>query len=222
MNRVWERLTDWEKSPVYRYLRNKSAGRELKKLIVELKDGEILARHHAAWALGGIGGPTAVSALIISLGGEDWVDRLRIAEALGEIKDPSAVPALISVLKDNRSVVRMGAAEALGELKDPSAIPSLIDSVNSWDKPVRKRAAEALIKIEPRNYKNLLLLRSAARKARNEGKPTDGFLKVYNEWSKELGKDADEFVSAAKTLPKPRVPRKPDSVERVQLRKVRA
>jgi HEAT repeat protein len=55
----------------------------------------------AAEALGKLGDPQAIPALIKALGDSDWDVRCAAAEALGKIGDPQAVPALIQALGDS-------------------------------------------------------------------------------------------------------------------------
>jgi HEAT repeat protein len=76
-------------------------------------------------ALGKLGDPQAVPALIQALGDSDSAVRAAAAEALGAIGDPQAVPALIQALGDSDCDVRRAAAEALGKLGDPQAVPPL-------------------------------------------------------------------------------------------------
>jgi HEAT repeat protein len=65
---------------------------------------KMCARLLAAWALedalGKIGDPQALPALLEALKDENGYVRRAAAEALGEIGDPQAVPALLEALKD--------------------------------------------------------------------------------------------------------------------------
>jgi hypothetical protein len=69
-----------------------------------------------AKALGTIGNPEAVAALIQALNHEDSSVRGSAAKALGEIGNPEAVAALIQALNDEDDSVRGSAAEALGNI----------------------------------------------------------------------------------------------------------
>jgi HEAT repeat protein len=83
-------------------------------------------RARAADALGMLGDPAAVPALLDAL--KDEVDAVRghAASALGRIGDRRATDALIAMLGDSDVWLRWAAAEGLGYLGDPAAaIPIL-------------------------------------------------------------------------------------------------
>ena len=101
----------------------------------------------AAEALGKIGDPRAVEALITALKDESVSDNVRQAagEALGKIGDARAVEPLIAILKNGSSDVRQAAAEALGKVGDARAVEALITALKQekyWS--LRQAAAEAL------------------------------------------------------------------------------
>ena len=276
MSKIWNHLTDWERSPIYAYFKSKIVERQVKELIAALKDEDIDSRKYAADALGELKDPTATPALTDALEDEDPFVRLHAAGALGKIRDPTATPALIVALKDENWIVREESAWALGEIKGSSAGPALIDALKDeyWNvnvkasqalikigKPVvpmlgdaiksefwkvrlhaanalgaskdpatvsllidtlgddyfsiRRNAVDALKKTVPGNQGGLKLLRKKMREAKQEGKHTEEFIEVYTCWSNELRTRANRHVSAAKTLPKPRVPGKPGSNNRI-------
>ncbi len=84
-------------------------------------------RKAAAYALGLVGDPSAVGALLETLedASEHPETRGMAAEALASIGDPSAVAPLVEALGDPAVEVRFWAAFALGELADEAAIPAL-------------------------------------------------------------------------------------------------
>jgi hypothetical protein len=94
-------------------------------LIRALVDGEQPAlRAAAAEALGEIGVPTAVPALVTALGDEDRDVRTSAAAALGQVSDTSAVPALAAALGSGQHEVDRALAGALLAL-GPSGMAAL-------------------------------------------------------------------------------------------------
>jgi len=115
-------------------------------LIQALGDSDSEVRLAAAWALGDLGDPQAVPALIQALR-DHWDVRRSAAEALVKIGTP-AVPPLIQALGDSDWDVRRAAAEALGKLGDPQAIPALIEALGDYRDDVRRAAQQAIQQIE--------------------------------------------------------------------------
>ncbi|RZB28729.1 MAG: hypothetical protein AEth_01845 [Candidatus Argoarchaeum ethanivorans] len=109
-------------------------------LLKDLEDGDEDLRGYSAWALGKIGNPSVVPALIKALEDSIFVQDYA-AEALGKMGDSSVVPALIKALVDNNLV---GAAEALGKIGDSSAVPDLIKALGDSNYMMRFHATEAL------------------------------------------------------------------------------
>jgi HEAT repeat protein len=111
-------------------------------LIDALRDDDPRIRQAACTALGKIGDPSAVPALIACL------DQRNISEvaanALVQIGKP-AVPALIETLTNPNERVRKAACTALGQIGDPSAVPALITCLDYWY--ISQAAANALIQI---------------------------------------------------------------------------
>ncbi len=93
-----------------------------------LGDSNSDVRWNAAVALGKIGTPEAVPALIAALGNSDSSVRWKAAEALEEIGTPEAVAALIAALGDSDSSVRWKAAEALGKIGTLDTLKQIISS----------------------------------------------------------------------------------------------
>jgi hypothetical protein len=113
-------------------------------------------RRDAAEALGQIGDPGAVVALIDALRDDNSSVRQAAAEALGRIGDASAVAPLLVSLKDPSSGVRCAAARALGQIGDRLAVDPLIVALadSSWS--VRESVAVALGHIpDPRAAESL-------------------------------------------------------------------
>jgi len=102
----------------------------------------------APQALGKIGNPQAVPALLQALKDKEWRVRWAAAEALESIGDPQAVPALIQALKNEDLWVRQAAAGALGKIGVP-VVPALMEALKDRDEDVRGAAARALLKLLP-------------------------------------------------------------------------
>jgi HEAT repeat protein len=100
-------------------------------------------------ALGKIGDPQAVPALMEALKDRDERCAPGGGGALGKIGDPQAVPALMEALKDRDENVRRAAAEALGKIGDRQAVPALLEALKDRNEDVRQAAAEALWKLLP-------------------------------------------------------------------------
>ncbi|MCW3052072.1 MAG: lyase domain protein repeat-containing protein [Chthonomonadales bacterium] len=142
--------------------------------IAKLKDADPNVRRVAVNALGKIGDPSAIPALIGAL--TDTSDFVRLAaatelwkigapairalgralrdsyhydiyhswEAIRETGDKSSLPLLIEALKDTNSEVRWFAAHMLEQIGDPAAVPSLCDALGDENLDVCVLAAVAL------------------------------------------------------------------------------
>ena len=98
----------------------------------------------AAEALGEIGDPSAVTALVHVLTAERYsAVRWKAAEALAKIGEPAVKP-LINQLGNPSDDVRWKTAIALGDIGDPRAVEPLIRLLGDTDPYVRGRAAYAL------------------------------------------------------------------------------
>jgi len=93
--------------------------RSVSPLCAMLKS-ECNLRQHAAEALGEIGDPRAVGALIGALGDARYVVRIAAIRALGRIGDRRAIEPLVTVLGDCDSSIRRIAAAALIRIGAPS------------------------------------------------------------------------------------------------------
>ena len=130
-------------------------------LIALLKDKDRAVREDAAIALGMIGDPSAVPALIEAL--QDGQVKVRAIMALGMIGDRSAVEPLIRILEgigiyqkgtptpgcivSEEWMVREQAAMALGHINDLRSVPALLQGLK--DTRLRDKAASALVELGP-------------------------------------------------------------------------
>ncbi len=101
-------------------------------------------RRAAAEALGQIGHPLAVPALITVLADDNWFVRWAGAYALGQIGESSVVNDLMTLLRDSHEKVRWAAAEALGKIGNPQAAPALIQALKDANWDVCKAASRSL------------------------------------------------------------------------------
>jgi HEAT repeat protein len=100
-------------------------------------------RLEAARALGRLGHPEALSALVKAMGDEEVAVRWAAAKALARIGEV-AIPALAATLQGEGGRLSPYALWSLGEIGSPSAVDALSDAVRSplWE--VRWSAAKAL------------------------------------------------------------------------------
>src|SRR6266581_125638 len=135
--------------------------RPVPPLIALLKDKDRAVREDAAIALGMIGDPSAVPALIEAM--QDGAVRVRAIMALGMIADPRSVEPLIRVLEgvginlkgspmpgcilSEEWFIREEAAKALGHLNDVRSVPALLQSLKITQ--IREKASQALIELGP-------------------------------------------------------------------------
>jgi HEAT repeat protein len=115
-------------------------------------------RSAAADALGSLGDPVAVPALVEALKDKNYVS-VCAAAALAKIRDPRAVEPLIAVLQDQDKfwVPRGAAAVALGNLGEMAtpALPALREAFKydcdglgeKWDLRAREAVADAIAHI---------------------------------------------------------------------------
>jgi HEAT repeat protein len=123
-------------------------------IIARINDEVLAVGHAAAEALGKIGDPAAVPALIEVLSSlhADWVMCINAAQALGALGDVQAVPAMMDLFRrrwDNipglnaTPPVRKNVIEALAKLGE-NAVPHLLTALNDSDVKVRHGAVEVL------------------------------------------------------------------------------
>jgi HEAT repeat protein len=138
-------------------------------LCCTLRFGEGKMRQLAAGALGTIGDPRAVKALISGLGEEGDISmHQECAEALGKIGS-HAVSPLIDVLLRGNLGDRKTAAEVLTKMGSPGISP-LVDVLLSGDWREREAAAEALRRIGAPAVEALV------ERLRNSDRSSDGAL----------------------------------------------
>ena len=115
-------------------------------LTAALTHGQPLARAGAAEALGGIGAPAAVSALITAFHGPTTPDAVREGAivGLGRSGDPRVIPTLVQALADQDGVIA-GAAQTwlLTPALAKPAIPMLVAAL-AQPTPIPFNAAETL------------------------------------------------------------------------------
>lgn len=133
---------------------------DVEVLIAMLRMRDANMREHAAEALGHLGDPRAVVALMdVVRSDADASVREHAAESLGHLGDADAVAALTDVVRnDTNASVREHAAEALGYLGDSRARAALVTVVGvDRDDGVREHAVVALGRLkDPAAYEFLL------------------------------------------------------------------
>ena len=181
---LWQKLTDWDRSPVLNYFKikyysflllddrtNLEATEKLSSMAEKtdisclipqlmhlLGDHNRDVRSNATTLLIKIG-KSAVPILMNVLEKHDEKSN-SISWILGEMGEP-AVPALIKALKNENEYVRKDAAYALGKAALCSTVPSLLVCLNDEVELVRRKASWALYKIargqiEKENYPRAL------------------------------------------------------------------
>ncbi len=112
-----------------------------------IKDDDWWVRTRAADALGKIGGPRVVDAVIELIRDEDEEVRRAAIEILNQTKDERAVNFLIEATKDKDWWVSERAVDALAEIGSKKAVPALIDAAENRQHPLaadgRARARQA-------------------------------------------------------------------------------
>ena len=125
--------------------------------VSRLADEDLSVRRAAAGALGELGDPRAVDALMAALQDRDDSVRKAAARAMGEIGDSRAVESLIRALWDKNGGVGQAAAHALGKIGDSRAVGPLSVALGDGFRNVRWAAAGALGELgDPRAVKPLI------------------------------------------------------------------
>lgn len=121
--------------------------RDVPALVRLLERGDPSVRHLAAGALGELGDPAALTALLSALAGPDEEGvRWRAAEGLARLGGP-AVPGLAALAGDSDPDVRWKAIVALGDIGDPRAAPALRDRLADPDRFVRGRSVSSIARL---------------------------------------------------------------------------
>ncbi|MCS7066958.1 MAG: HEAT repeat domain-containing protein, partial [Fimbriimonadales bacterium] len=95
-------------------------------------------RRAAARALGEIGDPRAIPALLQMLQDPTSDIVAECAEALGKIGSPDATPHLLPLLQAERIETRLAVAQALRQIGDPRAIAALLERLKEATGPLEQ------------------------------------------------------------------------------------
>jgi HEAT repeat protein/beta-lactamase regulating signal transducer with metallopeptidase domain len=133
-------------APVQRQQQDTGAQRVVAALLKALDDPVADVRRDAAYALGNLGAPGAVSALEAKVARDpDPAMREMATWALGQIGSRAATAVLgDAARRDSTEDVRAMAVWALGQLSDPQSVPALTAVLADRSEEVRGRAAWAL------------------------------------------------------------------------------
>ncbi|HKU16955.1 MAG TPA: HEAT repeat domain-containing protein, partial [Steroidobacteraceae bacterium] len=104
-------------------------------------------RSRAADALGKIGGPRVIDAVLHLVGDQDEDIRRAAVEILNQTKDDRAIGHLIDATKDKDWWVSERAVDALAEIGSKKAVPTLMDLLNSDNTRSLPTVARALGKL---------------------------------------------------------------------------
>jgi HEAT repeat protein len=118
-------------------------------LATALSSWDLEMRKKVARALGRMGNPRAIPALVAMLDDEYVTARRSAAAALAGI-GKACVPYLRVALRHKHGRARASAAEALGSIGDPDAVEALIEALKDEDPDVCRWAAWALGRIGDR------------------------------------------------------------------------
>jgi len=111
-----------------------------------LKDENYDVRVAAAWALGRLSNPVAISLLEGAMQDKEGV-RVEVAKALGNIAGEATVAPLVHLLKDKSELVRREAAKALGDSKSQEAIVPLQEALDDPDPQTRYAVLDSLTRL---------------------------------------------------------------------------
>lgn len=126
--------------------------RDVKGLILTLKDDDETIRKEAARALGNLGSSQAIEPLTITLQDPDKGVREEAINALGKIDDPQVIKPLAYALDSQFISLRWKAAQALGKIGSQEAIEPLTTALQDPDKDVKEEAIIALGRITINPY----------------------------------------------------------------------
>lgn len=113
----------------------------------DAEDEDPRVRRYLALALGHLGDPQAVPALLQSLSRQDAETRIYALWALGTIGDRGAIEPVLAQMKEDDPGIRKMAAYSLGALRAHQAQPALVAALNDAEVDVAWNAAIALAKL---------------------------------------------------------------------------
>lgn len=111
-------------------------------------DPEVDVRCSCAWALGSIGGKSAIEPLAGALDDDSDAVRRVVTEALAEIGTAPVLDSLVRALSDPHHDVRLAAVAGLGRVGRGPAAPWLLEALQDPEWSVASAAAEALAHID--------------------------------------------------------------------------
>ena len=208
MSKVWERLTDWSKSPILmgifslairwhyaeQVVRNEAAVRRVLghpglHPIDHMNEEKIEAEV--------VPGVERIPGLVAEL--EKRKHETDLKQIIDEISliarnNPGrselsqAVPVLIALVEDRFCWARKEAVIALGHIGDSEAIPALVKILYEYNSEARYPAIIALKKMEPRNHKDLRAFRDAANYFRKNAKADEkDYGGIFHKNMREMG-----------------------------------
>lgn len=98
----------------------------LTALSAMLREGSVIARRNAVWALTRIEGAGAREAVRLALEDSDPGVQQAGLHSVAMHRDASALPRLVSLVTSPNPAIERKAAEALGRLENPAAVPALL------------------------------------------------------------------------------------------------
>ena len=129
---------------------------ELVKVYQSSRSEDPRIRRYLALAMGHLGDPRAVPALVEGLSDTDIDNQIYNMWALGSIGDSASVPDIVKKLEAQDPAIRRTAAYVLGSLKDPRAVHDLKIALNDSSDDVRWNAAIALAQLNDASGSDLL------------------------------------------------------------------
>ncbi|MFM2153067.1 MAG: hypothetical protein RL199_1502 [Pseudomonadota bacterium] len=118
-----------------RELRKLGAREAVGALVKALSHEDMGVRAEAAYALGTLGDPSAVTPLVEAVDLASTAKAAdqasaKIAEALGALHDPKALPTLVKMVDATQPLVRLAAVDALAKFDDASVAMTLVKLVD--------------------------------------------------------------------------------------------